>query len=152
MSNEITTETGLVIETLEAGTGETPSVGDRVLVHYEIWVGEGVTTSQYNEETNTYENAIYDSTYDESNPFNGPIEIVVGRPTPEDEVYTVGDSIKGLDEALLRMKVGGKLGLMIPPDLGYGALGASSFHSFHGYRQPPGMAIRCNIELVEVKS
>ena len=102
MSNEITTETGLVIETLEAGTGETPSVGDRVLVHYEIWVGEGVTTSQYNEETNTYENAIYDSTYDESNPFNGPIEIVVGRPTPEDEVYTVGDSIKGLDEALLR--------------------------------------------------
>lgn len=151
MSKETITESGLTMAVLSAGTGLTPSLGDTVLMHYEIWVGEGVTTSEFDPETNTYKDTIYDSTYDEKNPFSGPIEIVIGRGTPKDEVYTTGDSIKGLDEALLTMKVGEKRSLLIPASLGYGDLGASSFHSFHGYRTPPKMRLKCNIELVEIK-
>ena len=151
MSEETTTASGLTMSVLTEGTGTAPVVGDTVLMHYEIWVGEGVTTSQYDAATNTYKDTIYDSTYDEKNPFSGPIEVVIGRDTPDDEVYTTGDSIKGLDEALLTMKVGEKRSLLIPAALGYGELGASSFHTFHGYRTPPNMPLRCNIELVEIK-
>ena len=151
MSKEATTESGLTMTVLSEGSGDTPTEGDTVLMHYEIWVGDGVTTSEYDPETNTYKDTIYDSTYDENNPFNGPIEVVIGRPTPPDEVYTTGDSVKGLDEALLTMKVGEKRSLLIPSSLGYGGLGGSSFHTFHGYRTPPNMPIKCNIELVEIK-
>ena len=151
MSEKTTTESGLVMTTLKEGTGATPVVGDRVLMHYEIWVGEGVTTSEYDAETNTYSDTIHDSTYDETNPFHGPIEVVIGRPPPDDDIYTMGDSIKGIDEALVTMKEGGKRELFIPAPLAYGDLGASSFHTFHGYRTPPNTPLKCNIELVEIK-
>jgi len=151
MSEKITTDSGLVMTTLTEGTGDTPSTGDKVLIHYEIWVGEGVTTSEYNSETNTYNDSIHDSTYDERNPFHGPIEVVIGRPTPDDDIYTMGDSIQGIDEALVTMKEGGKKELFIPAALAYGDLGASSFHTFHGYRTPPNTPLKCHIELVEIK-
>ena len=79
------------------------------------------------------------------------MNFVVGNETPKDEVYRKGDSIKGLDEALLDMRVSGKRKLLVPPDLAYGGEGASSFHTFHGYRTPPNSGLEITIELVEIK-
>ena len=147
-----TKESGLKIATLVDGTGSRPVVGDTVLMHYELWLNAGSMSSNYDHDKEEYIDDIYESTYDEKSPFSGPIELVVGRSTPKDEVYSHGESIDGLDEALLEMKVGGKVSLDIPPHLGYGSEGASSFHTFHGYRTPPNQWMRCNIELVEIKS
>ena len=146
-----TKESGLKFAVIVEGAGPQPAAADTVLMHYEIWVGEGVTSSNYDHGNEVYVDFLYDSTYDEENPFNGPVEIIIGAETPKDEVYQRGQSIAGLDEALLKMKVGGKVALDIPPHLAYGEEGASSFHTFHGYRTPPHKSIRCNIELVEIK-
>jgi len=145
------TATGLEIAILKEGDGEIPKVGQTVLMHYELWGGKGVTSSNYDYDNEEYIDDIYDSTYDENNPYGGPIEIIIGQGTPKDELYTKGESIKGLDEALLSMKVGGKCALLIPPHLAYGEEGGSSFHTFHGYRTPPHKHIKCNIELVSIK-
>ena len=144
-------EDKLSIKVLKEGGGKTPQLGDTVLMHYELWAGEGVTTSDYDYTNKRYRDAIYDSTYDEKNPFSGPIEITIGQETPKDSVYAKRDSIVGLDEALLSMRVGGKCALVIPPSLAYGEEGASSFHTFHGYRTPQNKPIKCNIELVTIK-
>ena len=69
---------------------------------------------------------------------------------PKDDIYSKGESIEGLDQALMSMKVGDRWSLVIPAELGYGEEGASSFHTFHGYRAPPNQGIRCNIELVDI--
>ena len=139
------------ISVLREGKGtETPKVGQTVLMHYELWVGEGVTSSLYDYDKEEYIDNIYYSTYDTSIPLSGPIEICIGKRTPKDEVYTKGESIEGLDRAILRMKIGDKVALVIPSDLAYGEEGASSFHTFHGYRTPPHMSIRCTIEIVQI--
>ena len=135
---------------LKEGQGNIPTAGQTVLMHYEIWAGEGVTSSAYDYDNKEYVDDIYYSTYDSSIPLSGPIEIRIGSRTPKDEVYTKRDSIEGLDEALLSMKIGTKCKLRIPPELAYGEEGASSFHTFHGYRTPPNKEIRCNIELVDI--
>ncbi len=137
-------------EVLKAGTGNTPKMGQTVLMHYELWSGEGVTSSLYDYDKAEYVDNIYYSTYDTSIPLAGPIEICIGTRTPKDEVYSKGQSIEGLDRALLNMKEGTKVALNIPAELAYGEEGASSFHTFHGYRTPPHMPIRCNIEIVKI--
>tara|TARA_Y100000310_G_scaffold69533_1_gene65060 strand:- start:7724 stop:8236 length:513 start_codon:yes stop_codon:yes gene_type:complete len=151
MSKEIVKDSGLKITVLEEGTGALPQVGQTVLMHYEIWLGKGTTSSDYDYDKKEYVDAIHDSTYDDANPYSGPIEIIIGSSTPKDEVYSTGESIEGLDEALLLMRVGGKVSLFVPSHLAYGNEGASSFHTFHGYRTPPDQSIICNIELVEIK-
>tara|TARA_R110000824_G_scaffold183612_1_gene364600 strand:+ start:527 stop:1045 length:519 start_codon:yes stop_codon:yes gene_type:complete len=143
-------KSGLEYSVLQKGKGRKPSVGQTVLIHYEIWMNEGTMTSNYDYKEEKYVHDIHDSTYDEKNPFSGPIKVTIGEATPFDEVYTKGQSIKGLDEALLDMKLGEKRALFIPSDLAYGDGGASSFHTFHGYRTPPNQPIRCNVELMEV--
>ena len=107
MSNETTTNTGLRMLEVIAGTGQTPKIGDTVLMHYEYYLSEGVTSSDFNYDLGEYRedhSTIYDSTY-EDKPFNGPIDVTIGKGTPKDDVYIRGDSIKGIDEALLHMKV-----------------------------------------------
>ena len=140
----------LSIKTLKEGDGEFPKAGETVLMHYVLWANEGVTSSEYDYEKKEYVDRISYSTYDTSIPLSGPIEICIGKRTPKDEIYTKGQSIEGLDIALLQMKVGAKSNLLIPSDLAYGEEGASSFHTFHGYRTPPNIPIKCNIELVEI--
>ena len=49
------------------------------------------------------------------------------------------------------MKVGGKVRLFIPHELAYGKEGASSFHTFFGYRVPPYRDLHGILELVEIK-
>lgn len=91
---EVKTASGLRYVDLVEGTGATPQRGQTVTVHY----------------TGTLENGIkFDSSVD--------------RGRPSDFRIGVGEVIKGWDEALMTMKVGGKRKLIVPANLGYGPRG-----------------------------
>jgi len=83
--------------------------------------------------------------------FSGPIDITIGQHTPKDTIYSKGDSIEAFDQALVNMSTGSKCRLTVPHELAYGSEGASSFHTFHGYRTPPYKGFDIVIELVEIK-
>lgn len=89
-----TTSSGLQYEEMEAGNGPVPQKGDYVQVHYTGWLRDGTK---------------FDSSLDRGE----PLEFKLG----------VGQVIKGWDEGLSTMQVGGKRKLVIPPELGYGARG-----------------------------
>jgi len=92
LTNPTTTPSGLKYEDVVVGTGESPRAGQRVTVHY----------------TGTFTNGTkFDSSRDRGQPFT----FVIGN----------GNVIKGWDEGVLTMKVGGKRLLEIPPQLGYGS-------------------------------
>ena len=145
----VTKQSGLKIETLSEGAGRCPLPGDTVTINYILHLGDGVSSSLYDYDKQCYVDNLVDSTYEE--PFGAPIKIVVGSETAKDGLYELGDSIKGLDEALLEMKVGSKSRLLIPSELAYGIEGGSSFHTFHGYRAPPNKSLDIIVELVEIK-
>ena len=146
----ITKESGLKIETIVEGEGEYPDVTDTVFVHYILYLGAGTRSSLYDYDKHCYVDDLVDSTYE--GPTAGPIKIAIGAETPKDLLYTEGDSIKGLDEALLEMRVGSKSRLLIPSELAYGPEGGSSFHTFHGYRTPPNRSLDMVVELLEIKN
>lgn len=92
---EITTASGLKYIDLVEGTGPTPQIGQMISVHY----------------LGTLENGTkFDSSYD--------------RGTPYEFRLGTGAVIKGWDEGLMSMKVGGKRKLIVPPSLGYGPRGS----------------------------
>ena len=91
---EITTASGLKYTDLTEGTGASPQKGQTVTVHYTGTLANGKK---------------FDSSYDH------------GRPA--DFRIGVGSVIKGWDEGLMSMKVGGKRRLVIPSALGYGPEG-----------------------------
>ncbi len=92
--NEVTSPTGLKYTDIVEGTGDSPRAGQTIVVHY----------------LGTLENGKkFDSSYDRGQ----PAEFKIG----------VGAVIKGWDEGLMTMKVGGKRKLVIPPALGYGPRG-----------------------------
>ncbi len=94
-----TTETGLIIEDLVAGEGEAAVAGRQVTVHYTGWlVKDGAAGRKF------------DSSKDRGDPFDFPLG--------------AGHVIRGWDEGVQGMKVGGTRRLTIPPELGYGARGA----------------------------
>lgn len=142
----ITKESGLKIETIIEGDGEYPNVGDTVLIHYVLHLGTGVSSSLYDYDKHCYIDELIDSTYE--GPLAGPKKIIIGKETAKDGIYEEGDSIRGLNEALLEMKVGSKNRLFIPSELAYGIEGGSSFHTFHGYRTPPKRNLDMVVELV----
>jgi FKBP-type peptidyl-prolyl cis-trans isomerase FkpA len=72
--------------------------------------------------------------FDSSKDRNQPLSFPLGR----------GQVIKGWDEGVAGMKVGGKRTLVIPPDLGYGARGA-------GGVIPPNATLKFEVELLDVK-
>ena len=150
MNNELVNDSGLRMVIQKTGEGAKPNLGDKVSIHYEIWLGKGTTSSNYDYGNEEYIDVMYDSTYEEK-PYNGPIDLVIGRYTPIDDTYTKGDSLVGFDEALLEMKIGEKRKLFLPSELAYGELGASSVHNPFGYRIPPNLSLACSIELVEIK-
>jgi hypothetical protein len=145
----ITKESGLKIETITEGRGEHPNIGDTVMIHYILYLGDGVSSSNYDYGDHSYIDELVDSTYEE--PFAHSIKIIIGSETPKDGLYTEGNSIKGIDEALLEMKLGSKSRLLIPSELAYGVEGGSSFHTFHGYRTPPNRRLDMIIEVIEIK-
>ena len=117
--NPVTTASGLKITDSVAGTGTSPATGKTCVMHYTGWL--------YN---NGVKGAKFDSSVDRGQPF----EFTIG----------VGQVIKGWDEGVASMKVGGKRTLIIPPELGYGARGA-------GGVIPPNATLMFDVELLGVK-
>ena len=110
----ITTASGLQYEDLSEGTGAAAKAGDSVEVHYTGWLIDGTK---------------FDSSLDRGRPFG--FQLGAGR------------VIKGWDEGVAGMKVGGKRKLTIPPDLGYGSRGA-------GGVIPPNATLVFEVELLKV--
>lgn len=108
------TASGLQIEKLADGQGEAPKAGDRVSVHYTGWLTDGKK---------------FDSSRDRGQPF----VFTLGR----------GQVIRGWDEGVATMRVGDKVRLTIPPDLGYGPRGA-------GGVIPPNATLIFEVELLGV--
>jgi FKBP-type peptidyl-prolyl cis-trans isomerase FkpA len=111
----IKTPSGLVIEDLVVGTGGLAASGQQVSVHYTGWLLDGTK---------------FDSSKDRGRAF----QFSLGK----------GDVIRGWDEGVAGMKVGGKRKLTIPPDLGYGARGA-------GGVIPPNATLLFEVELLAVR-
>ena len=114
-----TTASGLVFEDLVVGGGNAAASGQKVSVHYTGWLSQ-----------NGNKGTKFDSSLDRGEPFVFPL----GR----------GQVIKGWDEGVAGMKVGGKRKLTIPPQLGYGARGA-------GNVIPPNATLVFEVELLDVK-
>ncbi len=111
----IITPSGLRYQELQPGKGASPRRGQTAVVHY---VGRLADGRQF------------DSSYDRNQPFR----FRVG----------VGQVIKGWDEGVATMRVGGKRRLEIPPELGYGAQGA-------GGVIPPNATLYFDVELLAIQ-
>lgn len=108
-------DSGLEYEDLVVGTGESPQAGQTAVVHYTGWLTDGTK---------------FDSSHDRNTPF----EFAVGRRRV----------IKGWDQGVVTMKVGGKRKLYIPPALGYGERG-------FGNVIPPNSDLVFEVELLDIK-
>ena len=115
----MTTSSGLQITDSKVGTGATPRAGQTCVMHYTGWLYQDGQKGKK-----------FDSSLDRGQPFEFPI----GQ----------GRVIRGWDEGVATMKVGGKRTLIIPPELGYGARGA-------GGVIPPNATLIFEVELLDVK-
>jgi FKBP-type peptidyl-prolyl cis-trans isomerase FkpA len=104
---------GVEITVEAAGEGPSPVTGDVVFVKYTGKLPDGTV-------------------FDKSQDLNLPIQGLLPEGTP----MRIGDQVPGFDEALLKMKKGGKYVVHIPADKGYGA------------NPPPGSAITPNSDLI----
>jgi peptidylprolyl isomerase len=115
VGTEVTTASGLKYVDEVVGTGESPKPGRPVSVHYTGTLADGTK---------------FDSSVDRGQPYEFPIG--------------VGSVIRGWDEGLMSMKVGGRRRLIIPPNLGYGAAGNPP-------KIPPNATLYFDVELLNVK-
>ena len=109
-----TTASGLKFEDVTEGTGASASAGKKVTVHYTGWLTDGTQ---------------FDSSIDRGETFS----CVLGQ----------GNVIKGWDEGVASMKVGGKRQLVVPPDLGYGSTDYGTI--------PANSTLIFEVELLSVK-
>ena len=118
-ASEVTTPSGLRIIDVKLGTGPVPHAGQTVTVNYTGWLfADGKKGKKF------------DSSLDRGQPFS----FTIGQ----------GEVIKGWDEGVATMHVGGKRTLIIPPDLGYGTSGA-------GGVIPPNATLIFDVDLLDVK-
>ena len=114
-----TTSSGLQYDDTREGQGASPTKGQTCVMHYTGWLYENGAKGEK-----------FDSSVDRGSPFEFPIG--------------TGRVIKGWDEGVASMKVGGKRTLIIPPQLGYGARGA-------GGVIPPNATLIFEVELLGLK-
>ena len=112
------TVSGLQYEDTQPGQGETAKAGDQVSVHYTGWLQQ-----------NGIRGAKFDSSKDRGTPFSFGLG--------------AGQVIRGWDEGVQGMRVGGTRVLVIPAALGYGARGA-------GGVIPPNATLQFEVELLAV--
>ena len=110
-----TTASGLQFIDVEVGGGASPQTGQTVVVHYTGWLVDGTK---------------FDSSVDRGQ----PLSFIIGT----------GKVIKGWDEGVATMKVGGKRRLIIPPELGYGATGYPGVI-------PGNAQLIFDVELIEIR-
>ena len=113
-----TSASGLQYEDTLPGTGAVATAGQQVSVHYTGWL---------------YNDGVKGAKFDSSKDRNEPFEFGLGQ----------GMVIKGWDEGVQGMAVGGQRTLVIPPALGYGARGA-------GGVIPPNATLVFEVELLGV--
>ncbi len=111
----VTTPSGLQYQDLVVGKGAQPKSGGTVIVHYTGWLTNGKK---------------FDSSVDRRKPF----DFVLGQ----------GQVIKGWDEGVATMRVGGKRKLTIPPDLAYGSRGVPGVI-------PPQSTLVFEVQLLAIK-
>lgn len=109
------TASGLYLRDLSAGEGEPAAEGDTVVVHYTGWLPDGTQ-------------------FDSSRGRGEPFSFVLGE----------GRVIRGWEEGVVGLREGGLRRLVIPPDLGYGPIGA-------GDVIPPDATLVFEVELLEVR-
>lgn len=112
------TPSGLSYEDSVVGTGATPQKGQKCRMHYTGWLW-----------VNGAKGSKFDSSLDRGEPFEFPLGM--------------GRVIKGWDEGVASMQVGGKRTLLIPPALGYGDRGAAGVI-------PGGATLLFEVELLGV--
>lgn len=115
-AKEIITRSGLKYVDLKVGEGDEARPTQVVEVHYTGWLTDGTK-------------------FESSHDANEPLAFRVGA----------GDVLKGWDEGVVGMKVGGKRRLVLPPELGYGKLGAGSV-------VPPNATLVFEFELLGVRN
>lgn len=113
-----TTASGLTIEDTILGSGAVATAGQNVTVHYTGWL---------------YQNGVQGAKFDSSKDRRDPFVFRLGA----------GMVIKGWDEGVAGMQVGGARTLIIPPELGYGARGA-------GGVIPPNATLKFDVELLNL--
>ena len=113
---------GLNMSDVKVGTGTEAVAGKTVVVHYTGWLYDAGATDHKGQK--------FDSSRDRGDPFDFPLG--------------AGHVIKGWDQGVAGMKVGGQRTLVIPPELGYGARGA-------GGVIPPNATLVFDVELLDVK-
>lgn len=113
-AEKVTTSSGLEYTELVVGTGAEAKAGQTVEVHYTGWLTDGTK---------------FDSSVDRNRPFSFPLG--------------GGRVIKGWDEGVAGMKVGGKRKLVIPPAIGYGSRGVGPI--------PPNSTLVFEVELLGVR-
>lgn len=114
-TKEVTLASGLKYEDMVVGTGDLAESGKSVSVHYTGWLTDGTK---------------FDSSVDRGQPFTFRLG--------------AGQVIRGWDEGVAGMKVGGRRVLVIPPQLGYGARGA-------GGVIPPNATLMFDVELLATR-
>jgi FKBP-type peptidyl-prolyl cis-trans isomerase len=119
MAAMVTTDSGLRYEDHQVGDGAEAGRGDNVKVHYSGWLHEKGQKGRK-----------FDSSVDRGQPFSFDLG--------------VGQVIKGWDEGVAGMKIGGKRTLYIPAALGYGSRGA-------GRAIPPNAALIFDVELLGIR-